>query len=158
METMYVRRMNSEAIIPSRGSTLSADFDMASSETVTIKPWGRAVIKTGLSIEIPENTYARIAPRSGLALKSGINIGAGVVDFDYRGEIGIILFNHNTEEFTINPKDRIAQLILGKIVMAECKEKVELSTTDRGMSCFGSTGYKHIDVEVSMCEKYTSQK
>ena len=126
---------------------------MASSEKATIKPWGRALIKTGLIIEIPDNTYARIAPRSGLALPCGINIGAGVIDYDYREEVGIILLNHNHEEFTVNPKDRIAQLILEKIEMATCEEKTDLTTTMRGTSGFGSTGYKNVYAKIIECDK-----
>lgn len=86
-------------------------------------PAGRqALIKTDLSIAIPPNTYARIAPRSGLAVKKMIDVGAGVVDYDYRGPVGVVLFNHGGEDFKVNKGDRVAQLILERICMAEIEE------------------------------------
>jgi dUTP pyrophosphatase len=107
---------------------------------LVIQPNKRALVPTDLSIACPENTYARIAPRSGLALKHGIDTGAGVIDADYRGPVGVILFNFGDEEFVINPGDRIAQLILEQIVMADVVEVQELSQTVRGSGGFGSTG------------------
>ena len=86
-------------------------------------PAGRqALIKTDLSIAIPPNTYARIAPRSGLAVKKMIDVGAGVVDYDYRGPVGVVLFNHGSEDFKVNKGDRVAQLILERICMADIQE------------------------------------
>lgn len=101
---------------------------------------GKAIIKTGLSIAIPAGTYARIAPRSGLAAKRMINVGAGVVDYDYRGEVGVVLFNHGTEDLPVAVGDRIAQLILEQVNMAPCKEVDSLEQTTRGVGGFGSTG------------------
>jgi len=98
------------------------------------------VVRTGLSIAIPENTYARIAPRSGLAVKKFLDTGAGVVDYDYRGEVGVVLFNHSEEDFEVKVGDRIAQLILERISMAGCVEADELFDTERGGAGFGSTG------------------
>ena len=98
------------------------------------------MVKTGLAIAIPENTYARIAPRSGLAVKKFIDTGAGVVDYDYRGEVGVVLFNHAEEDFEVKKGDRIAQLILERISMAEVVETDELFATERGAAGFGSTG------------------
>ncbi len=98
-----------------------------------------------MAIAIPENTYARIAPRSGLAVKKFIDTGAGVVDYDYRGEVGVVLFNHSDENFEIKVGDRIAQLILERICMAECVETEELFDTDRGSGGFGSTGVKGLE-------------
>ena len=97
-------------------------------------------MRTGLSIAIPENTYARIAPRSGLAVKKFLDTGAGVVDYDYRGEVGVVLFNHSEEDFEVKVGDRIAQLILERISMAGCVEADELFDTERGGAGFGSTG------------------
>lgn len=86
-------------------------------------PAGRqALVKTDLSIAIPPNTYARIAPRSGLAVKKMIDCGAGVVDYDYRGPVGVVLFNHGSEDFKIEKGDRVAQLILERICMADIEE------------------------------------
>lgn len=109
-------------------------------ENTVVPAHGRAVVKTDLSIAIPENTYARIAPRSGLAVKHFIDVGAGVVDFDYRGNIGVVLFNHSDSEFVVGHGDRIAQLIIERIAMVDIEEVEELPLTDRGESGFGSTG------------------
>merc|ERR1711920_336453 len=96
--------------------------------------------KTGLAVAIPWGTYARIAPRSGLAAKRMLHVGAGVVDFDYRGEVGVVLFNHGTEDFEVAAGDRVAQLILEEISMASCHEVDTLAETARGAGGFGSTG------------------
>ena len=98
------------------------------------------MVKTGLAIAIPENTYARIAPRSGLAVKNFLDTGAGVVDYDYRGEVGVVLFNHAEVDYEVKVGDRIAQLILERISMADCVEAEELFDTERGVGGFGSTG------------------
>lgn len=95
---------------------------------------------TGLSIACPPGTYARIAPRSGLAVKRGIDCGAGVVDADYRGPVGVVLFNFGAEDFVVEVGDRIAQLILEKVNMAPVAEVEELAETARGAGGFGSTG------------------
>ena len=84
--------------------------------------------------------FHRIAPRSGLAVKNFIDVGAGVVDYDYRGNVGVVLFNHNDVDFEIKRGDRIAQLILERISMADCVEVEELADTERGTGGFGSTG------------------
>ena len=89
---------------------------------------------------MPHGTYGRIAPRSGLALKAGIDVGAGVVDSDYRGPLGVLLFNHSDSDFNITTGDRVAQLILERIAVAEVEETDELTDTDRGHGGFGSTG------------------
>ena len=97
---------------------------------------------TGLSISFPAGLYARIAPRSGLALKKFIDIGAGVVDSDYRGEVGVVLFNHGDQDFQVKMGDRIAQLILEKIDTPPVEEVQCLDDTVRGTGGFGSTGVK----------------
>lgn len=97
-------------------------------------------MKTDLSIAIPLGTYARVAPRSGLAWKNFIDVGAGVVDYDYRGNVGVILFNHGKEDFVIKRGDRVAQLILEKIATPDVVEVDDLDETDRGAGGFGSTG------------------
>ena len=95
-------------------------FDLCSAYDTIVPARGKALVKTDLSIAIPENTYARIAPRSGLALKNFIDTGAGVVDYDYRGPVGVVLFNHGETDFEIKRGDRIAQLILGKNSLSLC--------------------------------------
>ena len=97
-------------------------------------------MKTDLSIAIPKDTYARIAPRSGLAWKHFIDVGAGVVDYDYRGNVGVILFNHSDVDFEIKHGDRVAQLILERITTPEVLEVEDLDDTARGAGGFGSTG------------------
>ncbi|XP_046689241.1 deoxyuridine 5'-triphosphate nucleotidohydrolase, mitochondrial-like [Homalodisca vitripennis] len=100
------------------------------------------MVKTDLKIMLPEGCYGRIAPRSGLTWKNGIDVGAGVIDEDYRGDVRVILFNHSDEPFTIEAGDRIAQLICEKIYYPELEEVQELDETNRGSGGFGSTGKK----------------
>lgn len=126
--------------MPTRGSVLSAGFDVAAAEAALVPAGGKAIVKTGLAIAIPKGTYARLAPRSGLAAKKALDVGAGVVDYDYRGEVGVILFNHGAEDYSVSCGDRIAQLILEKVRMSGCEEVSSLDETERGAGGFGSTG------------------
>ncbi|CAM9125950.1 unnamed protein product, partial [Phaeothamnion confervicola] len=137
---MMVKRLSDKAMMPTRGSEHAAGFDLASAEATVVPAGGKALIKTDLSIAIPYGTYARIAPRSGLAWKKMIDVGAGVVDYDYRGAVGVVLFNLGKEDFHVAPGDRIAQLILERISMAEVQEVRDLPATTRGAGGFGSTG------------------
>lgn len=107
---------------------------------MTVLAGDKAMVPTDLSIACPPGTYARIAPRSGLAVKNFIDVGAGVVDEDYRGPLNVVLFNFGKQDFVIKKGDRIAQLILEKIAMAEVLETEELDETVRGAGGFGSTG------------------
>lgn len=97
-------------------------------------------MQTGIHIALPEGHYGRVAPRSGLAVKHGIDVGAGVVDSDYRGLLGIVLFNFGTEDFQLHAGDRIAQLVIEKISNPEVEEVESLEATERGSGGFGSTG------------------
>jgi len=137
---LLVRKLREDAILPTRGSEWAAGYDLSSVEHKVLAPGERGVIKTGLAISCPYGTYGRVAPRSGLTVKFGIHVGAGVIDADYRGEVGVVLFNLGTKEFTIAPGDRIAQLVLEQIVMVPVQEVTELETTVRGIGGFGSTG------------------
>jgi dUTP pyrophosphatase len=101
---------------------------------------GKAIVKTDIQIELPEGCYGRIAPRSGLAAKNFIDIGAGVVDEDYRGNIGVVMFNHADTDFKVVKGDRIAQLICERIFYPTLEECKELTDTTRGAGGFGSTG------------------
>lgn len=141
---IYFKKLSDQAILPSRGSSLAAGLDLSSIETVTIEAGTKAIVSTGLAVAIPENTYLRIAPRSGLAAKHSIDVLAGVVDADYRGEIKVILVNLGRGSFTINKGDRIAQAILEKCVIAEVIETNDLDQTERGINGFGSTGIEGI--------------
>jgi dUTP pyrophosphatase len=126
---------------------LNIGYDLASAVDTVVPAKGKAIVKTDLAIAIPENTYARIAPRSGLAVKHFIDVGAGVVDYDYRGNVGVVLFNHSDVDFTVRQSDRIAQLILEKISMVPVEEVEELPSTERGEGGFGSTGTESHNVE-----------
>ncbi len=109
---------------------------------ITLPPGDRLLIPTGIFLEIPEQYEAQIRSRSGLALKKGITVlnSPGTVDADYRGEIGVILFNSSKTPFQINPSDRIAQLIFTKVIKANWENSEELNTTKRSSAGFGSTG------------------
>eukprot|EP00591_Stephanopyxis_turris_P007320 CAMPEP_0195526974 /NCGR_PEP_ID=MMETSP0794_2-20130614/28353_1 /TAXON_ID=515487 /ORGANISM="Stephanopyxis turris, Strain CCMP 815" /LENGTH=161 /DNA_ID=CAMNT_0040657777 /DNA_START=126 /DNA_END=611 /DNA_ORIENTATION=- len=137
---LQIKLLSEHASMPTRGSPLSAGFDLSSAEVKSIPPHSRAVVKTDLSVACPPGTYARIAPRSGLAVKNFIDTGAGVVDADYRGNVGVVLFNFGEENFEVKIGDRIAQLILERISMVDAVQVEELTETERGAGGFGSTG------------------
>jgi len=132
--------LSSNAQLPTRGSGKAAGMDLHAAEACTIPPGGRGLVKTGLAVAVPPLTYGRVAPRSGLAYKKGIDVGAGVIDEDYRGEVGVILFNFGEEDFEVKVGDRIAQLILERIVAPPIELVGELPRTNRGSGGFGSTG------------------
>ena len=103
---------------------------------------GKKLIGTGIAMAIPIGNYGRIAPRSGLAAKHMIDVGAGVIDADYRGEVKVLLFNFGETDFAVSEGDRIAQLIVEKYTQTELVEVTDLSETERGEGGFGSTGVK----------------
>ncbi|XP_010106006.2 deoxyuridine 5'-triphosphate nucleotidohydrolase [Morus notabilis] len=135
-----VKKLSEKAVLPSRGSPLSAGYDLSSATETKVPARGKALIPTDLSIAVPEGTYARIAPRSGLAWKHSIDVGAGVIDADYRGPVGVILFNHSDVDFEVKEGDRIAQLIIEKIITPDVVEVEDVDATVRGSGGFGSTG------------------
>ncbi|XP_078430421.1 DUTP-PYROPHOSPHATASE-LIKE 1 [Wolffia australiana] len=137
---LKVKRLSENAVLPSRASPLSAGYDLSSAVTAKVPARGKVLIPTDLSIAIPPGHYARIAPRSGLAWKHSIDVGAGVVDADYRGPVGVILFNHSDVDFEVKIGDRIAQLIIEVIVTPDVVEVEDLDSTVRGAGGFGSTG------------------
>ncbi|XP_027337517.1 deoxyuridine 5'-triphosphate nucleotidohydrolase-like [Abrus precatorius] len=137
---LRVKKLSDNAVLPSRASPLSAGYDLSSAVETKIPARGKALVPTDLSISIPEGTYARIAPRSGLALKHSIDVGAGVIDADYRGPVGVILLNHSDVDFEVKMADRVAQMIIQKIVTPEVAEVEDLDSTLRGEGGFGSTG------------------
>jgi dUTP pyrophosphatase len=137
---LRVKKLSRNAVLPSRGSAMAAGYDLSSAYECMVPARGKALVKTDLSIAIPVGTYARVAPRSGLAWKHSIDVGAGVIDADYRGPVGVILFNHSDTDFTIHAGDRIAQLILELIVTPQVLEVEDLDATTRGEGGFGSTG------------------
>ena len=117
--------MNVNAKLPVRGSSGAAGYDLSAAESAVVPAHGKCLVKTGIAIAIPPDCYGRIAPRSGLAIKRFIDVGAGVIDSDYRGEIGVVLFNFSDEDFCISMGDRIAQLIFEKIRTPLIKEMNE---------------------------------
>ena len=138
---LKVKKLSENATLPTKGSEMAAGFDLYASQPTTIGPGERGIVATDISVACPPGTYARIAPRSGLAVKKGIDVGAGVVDADYRGPVGVILFNlDKTNAFEVSKGDRIAQLILEKISMVGLQEVDDLDATERGADGFGSTG------------------
>lgn len=134
------RKLSDDATAPTKGSSQAAGVDLYSAYHYILIPDGSVTVLTDLSISVPPGTYGRIAPRSGLATKYLISVGAGVIDADYRGNIGVVLFNHGVVVVEITPGQRIAQLICEKIVYPEIIECPTLEETVRGERGFGSTG------------------
>ena len=144
---MKIRIVNQSAhALPSYETLAYAGMDLRAHivEPITLLPLERALVKTGLFMELPIGLEAQVRPRSGLALKKGISVlnAPGTIDADYRGEIGVILINLSSEPFTITPGDRIAQLVIAKHERAEWVEVDSLEETARGADGFGSTGIK----------------
>jgi dUTP pyrophosphatase len=136
---LQVKLLSSSAKLPVRSTQLSAGYDLCSAQSSTIPAWGRGLIKTDIAVKVPIGTYGRIAGRSGLALK-GVTVAGGVIDRDYIGNVGVILYNFSDDEFKVNIGDRIAQLILEQIRTPEIIETQNLDNTERGAKGFGSTG------------------
>ena len=141
-----VKRLTDTAILPKKAHEGDAGFDLFSDEEITIAPFERNLVSTGVSFSLPflnlknQSLYLRIAPRSGLAVKAGINVFAGVVDFNYRGEIKVCLFNSSKVSFEIKKGDRIAQIIPTLIYVDDILEVEDLDETERGEKGFGSSG------------------
>lgn len=140
MDKLKFKKLNEMAYLPTRGSEYSCGLDIYSVEEKILKSGERVAIHTGLAVEIPEFHYGRIAPRSGLALKHGIDVLAGVIDSDYRGEIMCLIINFGQEDFIIKIGDRIAQLIVEKISIIEPEWDEFLNSSERNTDGFGSTG------------------
>jgi dUTP pyrophosphatase len=144
---MQINIINTSAHpLPSYETLASAGMDLraAIQEPISLKPLERALVKTGLFIELPIGFEAQVRPRSGLAIKKGVTVlnSPGTVDADYRGEIGVILVNLSSETFVVENGERIAQLVIAKHERAEWNEVAALSETERGAGGFGSTGVK----------------
>jgi len=130
--------------LPKYETILSAGMDLYANldEPITLAPMGRALVKTGLFIALPEGCEAQVRPRSGLAYKKGITVlnSPGTIDADYRGEVGVILVNLSNEDFVVEDGERVAQMVIAQYAKAEWAEVELLSETDRGAGGFGSTG------------------
>ena len=141
-QRLRVVRVHKDAILPKRATAGSAGYDLFSIAEVHMQSGMRHTIKTGIKVEIPAGCYGRIAARSGLAMIHGMQTMAGVIDSDYRGEIGVVLVNMGDKDVVFEKGTRIAQLILERCMtpMVEEIEESDLSSTERGNGGFGSTG------------------
>ena len=140
VDTLQCVLLRPGACVPSKGTPLSAGYDLYSVESLEVPPHGQAVVSIGLALEIKPGWYGRIAPRSGLAL-SGLSVGAGVIDPDYQGEIKVVLFNHSPKSFLILKRMRVAQLLIERVANPRIEEmKAFTRKTARGRKGFGSTG------------------
>jgi dUTP pyrophosphatase len=133
------KKLDPRASLPLRGSTAAAGLDLFSIEDISLGPNERVLARTGLSVAIPEGYYGRVAPRSGLAVKNGLDVLAGVIDADYRGEILCLLYNTSTEKIQLPPHTKICQLLIEKIITPAAMWADEISETVRGSGGFGST-------------------
>lgn len=138
--SLGIKRLTPDAILPTRGSVDAVGYDLYSIEDCNILPGNRHLVGTGIATLLPVGVYGRVAPRSGLAVKHGIQVGAGVVDPDYTGEVKVVLFNHGDRDFEIKKGDRIAQLVLERCETPPVEEVVSVEETERGSGGFGSTG------------------
>lgn len=138
------RRVRASAVAPKYMSAGAAGLDLASaaSEAIEIAPGGRVAVPTGLAFEIPPGFEGQVRPRSGLARKFGIGLtnAPGTIDSDYRGEVMVLLVNLGAEPYVVAPGDRVAQLVIAPVVIAELEEAEELPDTVRGAGGFGHTG------------------
>jgi len=140
IEFLNFKKLDPRATLPTRGSRASAGLDLYSIEAVSLDPGQRAIARTGLAVAIPEGFYGRVAPRSGLATKMGIDVLAGVIDADYRGEIGCLLYNAGQERVELEAGSKVCQLIIERIISPPAAWAEELDDTERGGGGFGSTG------------------
>ena len=147
MDKVTVKIINkSNNPLPQYSTPYSAGMDLRANleEAVTLQPLERKLIPTGLFIELPEGYECQIRPRSGLALKHGISVlnSPGTVDADYRGEIGVILVNLSNEPFTVNPGERIGQMVVARHSTVEWECVEQLAESERSSGGFGHTGVK----------------
>ncbi|MBQ6341330.1 MAG: dUTP diphosphatase [Kiritimatiellae bacterium] len=140
--TVKVLRTDPEAQLPAYAHPGDAGMDVRSIEDVTLAPGARALVRTGLVLELPPDAEAQVRPRSGLALKHGVTVlnTPGTIDAGYRGEVGVILVNLGAEPFVVEKGMKIAQLVVAPVAQAEVVEVDEIDSTDRGVGGFGSTG------------------
>ncbi|HEX8634507.1 MAG TPA: dUTP diphosphatase [Pyrinomonadaceae bacterium] len=140
MDTLKFLKLHPAARLPVRASLEAAGLDLFSVEELTLEPGARAMVRTGLSVAIPRGFYGRVAPRSGLAARHGLDVLAGVIDSDYRGEIMCALVNHGRESLTLEAGQRVAQLIVEAIITPTPAWADAFDETARGEGGFGSTG------------------
>lgn len=145
VEHLSIRIINrSRHPLPTYATAHSAGLDLRANleRPVILEPGQRALIPTGLYLELPEGTEAQVRPRSGLAFKHGVTVlnSPGTIDADYRGEVGVLLINHGQEAFEVKDGERIAQLVVARHLRAEWQEVADLAVSERGAGGFGHTG------------------
>ena len=144
MITVLIKKLDPSVELPSYKTDGSSGMDLMAfvKEPINLKPQTSCLVPTGISLAFPSEYEIQIRPRSGLAAKNNISVlnTPGTIDSDYRGEIKVILFNHGNEDFLINDKDRIAQMILTPVIKMNFEETDNLPETVRGEGGFGSTG------------------
>ena len=139
-EIVKVRRVDDAATFPTKANLSDAGFDLYSVENIIIAPQSRKTIRTGIALEMPKNMAGLVWPRSGLSVKSGIDVLAGVIDSGYRGEIMVCLYNTSKEVVDIKHGDRIAQIIFQEVPVVTMEVHSTLGSSQRGDNGFGSTG------------------
>ncbi len=144
-QPLIFKKIYSDSIIPSKATSGACGYDLFcyTDKPVTILPMEKEMIHTGIKVKLPRYSYGRVAPKSGLTWKKFVDIGAGVIDEDYRGEVMVIVFNFSKEPVTFNKGEKVAQLIIEKIVPTKpiiYEPGQELDITDRNEKGFGSTG------------------
>jgi dUTP pyrophosphatase len=132
--------VDAHGALPEYASPAAAGADLRASEPLVIEPGGRAAVPTGLRLQVPAGHVGLVWPRSGLAVRHGIDTLAGVIDSDYRGELRVVLVNHGKEPFAIAAGDRVAQLLLQPVARGRFQQVEALEDTSRGHGGFGSTG------------------
>ena len=142
--TVAFRRIHPDAVVPAYAHEGDAGMDVRSVDDVVIPPGRRALVHTGLVMQLPPCAEAQVRPRSGLALKHGVTVlnAPGTIDAGYRGEVGVILANFGDSDFEVKKGDRIAQLVVAPVTQPAVVEVDEVSSSDRGDGGFGSTGVK----------------
>lgn len=144
MVPVRIKKLDPRAVMPRYMTEQAAGMDLCAVLDQPLRMYqnDRCLIRTGLAIQLPPGFEAQIRPRSGLALKHGITVlnAPGTIDADYTGEIGVLLINHNCYQYDIQPGERIAQMVLAKVSVANLVEVEELNDTDRGAGGFGHTG------------------
>jgi dUTP pyrophosphatase len=156
---LYVKLNDKNAKLPRVGSKYAAGYDLYSCDEGIIKSNCMGKINIGISLIIPSDHYGRIAPRSGLTLNYSLNVGAGVIDSDYRGNISVLLFNHGDKDFKYNIGDRVSQLIIEKISHCEILNVTDIDETDRGDGGFGSTGISNNNnIDIKYNDKKTVEE
>lgn len=140
--TVKFKRLRPEAVLPAYAHPSDAGMDVCAVEDAVVPKGGRALVRTGLAMQLPVGYEAQVRPRSGLALKHGVTVlnAPGTIDAGYRGEVGVILANFGDGDFQVKAGDRIAQLVIAPVTQAAVAETDEVDETDRGAGGFGSTG------------------